>query len=157
MEADMQAPLSRRLRLVLALTCFALLAGPAVAGGPYRFFAVTPCRLFDTRLPANAPALSSGVPRTVTVQGVCGVPTGAKAAVVNVTAIDPNKTGSLVAWRSDVAMPAVSTLNFSSSDTSVANGAIVSLSATTPDLKVQASLVQPGSVHVVVDVTGYFQ
>jgi hypothetical protein len=139
------------------LTCLALLAGPALAAGPLRFTSVTPCRLFDTALPADAPALVSGVPRAITVQGACGVPSGAKAVVVNITAVGPNKTGSLVAWASDVAMPAVSTLNFSANDTAVSNGAIVALGATTPDLKVQASLNQPGSLHVIVDVTGYFQ
>jgi hypothetical protein len=59
-------------------------------------------------------------------------------------------------------MPLASTVNFSSSDPAVANGAIVPLGTDTssPDLKVYASLFLPGpssSVQFILDVTGYFE
>jgi hypothetical protein len=48
----------------------------------------------------------------------------------------------------------VSTINFTSSDPALANGAIVGVSTATTDLSVYNNF---GSVHVILDVTGYFQ
>lgn len=145
----------RRSLPVLALIF--LSAAPALAqNGPYRFSALTPCRLIDTRQPANAPAIAAGSTRTFTVQGACGVPAGAKAAALNITAFNPTHSGHLRVFPSDIALPNASTLNFQAS-TVIANGAIVPLATATPDLSIFAFLSNAGgSTHVIVDVTGYF-
>ena len=56
-------------------------------------------------------------------------------------------------------LPAVSTLNFAAGEPAIANGAIVPLSA---DPSFQISVVYgtattPGSVNLILDITGYFQ
>ncbi len=155
--------------LALALGTLALSVAPqpARADGPFQFHSVTPCRIVDTRNPANTvgggsgtggPALSSAASRDFPIQGQCGVPTGAKAAVLNVTITQPTKDGHLTLWPSGTTRPNVSTLNFVAGEPAIANGAIVPLSANANDLSVQPGLAAGGgTVHVILDVTGYFQ
>lgn len=148
-------------RLLLAVAVVLALLGPvpALADGPFILFTLTPCRLVDTRNPngpSGGPALASNATRDFTVQGVCGVPAGAKAAVLNVTAVSPPGQGHLRLFPSGTPLPTISTVNFSGNDFAVANGAIVPLSINANDLSVFASLVSGGSVHLVLDVTGYF-
>jgi hypothetical protein len=50
--------------------------------------------------------------------------------------------------------PGVSTINFTQNDPALANGAIVGVSTNASDLSVYNS---GGNVHVILDVTGYFQ
>ena len=54
----------------------------AQSAGPFQYHSLTPCRLADTRNPtgpSGGPILSDGVTRNFPVQGLCGVPVGAKA------------------------------------------------------------------------------
>jgi hypothetical protein len=135
--------------------------GSAFADGPFSYYALTPCRVADTRNavgPAGGPALTAGGTRSFQFQGSCGVPVGAKAVTVNVTITGaggaPNS--HLRLWPQGTAIPTVSTINFTPQDSALANGAIVGLSAATSggDLSVFNAA---GSVHVILDVTGYFQ
>ncbi|HEX6085141.1 MAG TPA: hypothetical protein VF266_11485, partial [Thermoanaerobaculia bacterium] len=57
-------------------------------------------------------------------------------------------------WPSGLTQPIVSMINFEATDPALANGIIVGLSSNTQDLSVYNS---SGNVHVIVDVTGYFQ
>lgn len=155
--------------LVLAGTIAAVLPAPAHAGGPYQYFAITPCRIADTRFAngnANCPATGNCQPaisgnaaaRAFTVQGLCGVPSGAAAATLNITIVTPMMTvqnGFLTIYPSGTTQPTVSTINFTNSDTALANGAIVPLAATAPDLNVFFG--GAGTVHLIIDVTGYFE
>jgi hypothetical protein len=140
----------------------ALAALPTQAAGPFQYHSLTPCRLADTRNPAGpsgGPILSDGVTRNFPVQGLCGVPVGAKAASVNVTAVGPTATGFITLFPAGITRPVVSTLNYSAGESAIANGAIVPLAdqSTNPlDLAVFAR-VSGGTVHMVLDVTGYFQ
>ncbi len=145
----------RRSLPILAL--LVLSAVPALAqNGPYRFYPLTPCRLVDTRQPAYAPALAANSTRSFQVRGVCGVPTDARAAALNITAFTPTHSGHLRVFPSDIALPNASTLNFQASSV-IANGAIVPLGTATNDLSVFAFLSSPGgSTHAIIDVTGYF-
>jgi hypothetical protein len=133
-------------------------AVPAAAAGPFQYFPLTPCRVVDTRQPAHAPALAYLSTRTFTVQGVCGVPSGAKAVTVNVTVAQPTASGYLRVYPSDIPRPLISTINFAGGETALANGAIVPLATTTPDLAVFTYFVASGNTtHFILDVTGYFQ
>src|SRR5437763_13617875 len=87
----------------------------ASAAGPYQFYAVTPCRIADTRGngftgASGPPSLAGGSPRNFPVVGVwnCGVPTDAKAAALNVTAVGPTLEGFLKIWPYNTPLPAVS-------------------------------------------------
>ncbi len=125
--------------------------------GPFQFYAIPPCRIVDTRNPNSTnggPIMGSNVQRDFQVRGVCGVPTTAKAVSLNVTVAGPTQSSFLTLWPSGGTRPVVSTINFNSTDPALANGAIVGVSLTTNDLSVYNNF---GSVHVLLDVTGYFQ
>lgn len=144
---------------LLAIGLGTLASLPAAeAAGPFQFYSITPCRLLDTRIAGQGPALTSGVTRNVQVQGKCGIPNGAKAATLNVTITQPTEAGHLILWPSGGSQPGVSTINFVTGEPALANGAIVPLSAILGgDLSVQPFVWNTGTVHLVLDVTGYFQ
>jgi hypothetical protein len=156
--------LKTRLGLCLTGSAF-LLAGalalslptPAQAGGPYQFHSISPCRVYDTR--TGPGALTAGVARDVTVRGVCGIPSGATAVVLNATVVGPTATGFLTIWPADVSLPGVATLTFNAGEPALGNGAIVPLAATTPpDIKMIYGIASgSATTHVVLDATGYFQ
>jgi hypothetical protein len=89
------------------------------------------------------------------------VPIGAAAVTLNVTAVLPTDRGRLTLYPSGIGDPGVSTINFPPGTTALANGAIVPLADYTTypdeDLTVLPHVVAAGTVHVVLDVTGYFQ
>lgn len=134
---------------------------PAIAqaqSGPFQYFALTPCRVADTRNPngvnGGPVVVGNGGARNFRIQGNCGVPTGAAAVTLNVTIAGPSGSGFLTLWPSGGAQPLVSTINFTTADAALANGAIVPLSTNTDDLSIFYG--GSGTVHVILDVTGYF-
>jgi hypothetical protein len=151
-----------RSTLLLVGAAAAMLPAAARAGGPYQYFAVTPCRVVDTRTPNavdGGPALVAGQERDFAIRGQCGVPTTATAVTLNVTIVQPNITGPppwIAVWPSGQPRPTVSTLNFTNADGALANGAIVPVSTNAHDLAVILGA-SGGTVHVLLDVTGYFE
>jgi hypothetical protein len=145
-------------KLVLFTIGGMLIAVSAAAqAGPYQFFAVAPCRVVDTRNPNSTnggPIFTTDTQRNFAIRGSCGVPSTAKAVSLNVTVISPSAASFLTLWPSGSARPVVSTINFSQTDPALANGAIVGLSTAATDLSVYNNF---GNVHVILDVTGYFQ
>ena len=133
----------------------------AYADGPFRFFAITPCRIYDSRTDGDgATPLTNGV-HTLRVQGTCGVPVGAKAAALNVTVVTPNRAGHITLWPVGVAEPLVATLNFLANESALANGAIVPLGpdgggADDVSFRYSMATPHPATGHIVFDVTGYF-
>jgi hypothetical protein len=125
------------------------------AGG---FFTLAPCRLADTRDaegPSGGPALSSGASRAFPVAGSCGIPATARAVAANLTVITPTQPGFLTAYPAGKPIPTSSTLNFRAGSIR-ANNAILLLGPA-GTVGVFCSLSAPGSVHLAIDVTGYFQ
>jgi hypothetical protein len=121
--------------------------------GPFRFFTLSPCRSVDTRA-AQAPALAANTPRTFALAGTCGIPASARAISANVTVVAPAAAGNLRLWPSHLGPPPASAVNYGAGQTR-ANGAALALSpagaiAVRSD---QAS----GSVHLILDVNGYFE
>jgi hypothetical protein len=121
------------------------------------FNTVTPCRIVDTRRASGAlggPALSAAAARSFVVAGQCGVPVTAHSIAVNVTVTAPSADGFLTVYPASQMAPPSSTLNFRAGQTR-ANNAIVSLGGS-GDIQVLNG--QPaGTVHFILDVTGYFQ
>lgn len=118
------------------------------------FYTLQPCRLLDTR---SGLPLRSQVPQVFDFAGKCGIPGTAKAIVVNVTTVGPTAPGNLNSWRSDIAEPLTSMINFTAGSTR-ANNAVLSLSRDGHGSVVVKSFVAgDGSVHLVVDVSGYFE
>lgn len=128
-------------------------------GSAVPFYAVTPCRVIDTRGaagPSGGPALATGgADRAFVLAGACGIPPGASAVSANVTVTAPGAPGNLVIYRGDGVLPGTSTINFSPGQTR-ANNAVLQLALDgTGSVKVRNG--SAGSVHLVVDVNGYFQ
>jgi hypothetical protein len=137
-------------------------ANPAVlppAPPPGALHTVAPCRLVDTRGaagPSGGPALVGGAVRSFLITGgVCGIPSTATAVSVNVTAVGAAAPGHLTVYAGDAAGPPLaSTINFSAGQTR-ANNASVRLAANGGTMMVKNG--SAGSVHLVLDVNGYFQ
>lgn len=132
-------------------------ASSAMAQSALQFYAVTPCRVVDTRNPTSTnggPVLGPGTQRDFAIRGNCGVPSTAKAVSLNVTITAATTSSFLTIWPSGGARPVVSTINFTQNDIALANGAIVGLSTNSADLSVYNAA---GNVHVILDVSGYFQ
>ncbi len=121
------------------------------------FYTLAPCRLVDTRNPNGqlaGPALVAGAERTFTLAGTCQVPLTARALSLNVAVTQPTSAGNVRLYPAGVTTPFVATLNYSAAQTR-SNNAIVSLDA----LGRMAAFCQQsgGTVHLIVDVNGYFK
>lgn len=116
------------------------------AGG--RFHALEPQRLLDTRTegPLGPDQLYG-----LAVRGRGGVPSGARAVAITLTAVAPTEGTFVVAWPSDEARPLASNLNPTPGST-VANLVFTGIGADGNIALYNAA----GSTHVVVDVVGYW-
>lgn len=124
--------------------------------GSTSFYTVTPCRVLDTRDAAlGVPiALAAGSTTSVPIGGYCDVPPTATAAAVNVTTTEAAGPGYLTLFADGAPQPLVSGINYAVGQTR-ANNAVAPLGSSGA-LRVfvgQAS----GTVHVIVDVNGYFR
>jgi uncharacterized repeat protein (TIGR01451 family) len=124
-----------------------------------RFFTLEPCRLVDTRGPAGpygAPPLGPLEQRGFILAGRCGLPADTRTVSINVTVTSPAAAGDLRLFPGDAPFPGplVSTINYSAGQTR-ANNAISVLSLI-GELAVKSDQAS-GSVHVIIDVNGYFR
>jgi hypothetical protein len=87
--------------------------------------------------------------------GACGVPASAEALAVNVTVTQPTALGHLTLFAGDQPPPPTSTINFAPGQTR-ANNAVVKVAGDgAGSFKIRATSL--GTVHVIVDVVGYFE
>jgi hypothetical protein len=121
------------------------------------FYTVAPCRVLDSREasgPWGGTPLAAGQERGVILGGACDIPATARAVSVNITAVAPTADGHLRVFPSGTPRPTASALNFRAGQTR-ANNAIVRLGSGAAATVFSG---QPaGSVHVVVDVNGWFE
>jgi hypothetical protein len=129
---------------------------PAVRA-PLSFYPVTPCRLLDTRNPNGAhggPALVANTDRTFVAAGFCGVPSGAEAVILNVAVTLAAAAGDLRLFPAGSVLPLVSAINYRPARARSDN-AIAPLG---PGGDFTVHVDQPsGTVHLIVDVVGYYQ
>ncbi len=135
-------------------------AAPGPAGPPpaSRFYALTPCRLLDTRQaagPLGGPAIGAGARRLLPLNGTCGIPPGARAISANVTVVAAGAAGSFVLWAGDGDIPGTSNVSFSAGRTR-ANNAVLEL-ARDGTRTVQVRNGAAAAAHLILDVNGYFQ
>ncbi len=131
--------------------------GYFAASGGSSFYAVTPCRVADTRGAAGqfgGPSLYNGQTRDFPIPlGPCAISSGASAYSLNVTAV-PNAATDflsyLTTWATGQPQPLVSTLN-SWTGTVVANMAIVPAGS---NGSVSVFVTDPADV--ILDTNGYF-
>jgi len=121
------------------------------------FFTVTPCRVVDTRgAPGDlgGPALAAGAERFFTLAGHCGIPETARSVSLNVTATGATMGGHLRLYPGGGSLPLVSSINYALGQTR-ANNAVGLLG---PGGVLSVYCGQPtGTVHVILDVNGYFE
>jgi hypothetical protein len=123
------------------------------------FSTVQPCRWIDTRNPDGpfgGPSLPSGAVRLFTLIGQCGVPVTARAAAVNVTAVNPTGQGHLTLFPSDQSVPLASTINFGPGQTRANNAIVLLATDVTGAIGVKPFLLGAGTMDLVIDVVGYF-
>jgi hypothetical protein len=133
-----------------ATATFASLVGAGI-------YTVSPCRVLDSREvagPWGGQPLAAGEERTLTVVGACEIPATATALSYNITATSATANGHLRVYPAGVARPGASTVNFTAGLTRANNG-IVPLGAA-GDVAIYSGQAS-GSVHVIVDVNGYFE
>ncbi|MFJ9846204.1 hypothetical protein ACIRYZ_38355, partial [Kitasatospora sp. NPDC101155] len=120
------------------------------------FTSVSPDRLLDTRYAIGQPTTDK-VPGRATVNlqvaGRSGVPLGAKAVVLNVTATETDGGGHLTAWASGSQQPTSSNLNWTAPGVTTPNLVVVPLG---PDGKVNLFNGSWNTTHLIADVFGYY-
>jgi len=122
-----------------------------------RFYTVSPCRVLDTRNPngpLGGPALGANTTRAFTVVNQCGVPATARSVSVNATITAPSAAGSLSLYPAGIPLPNASTINYRPGQTR-ANNAILTLGSV-GDFNVYCGQAS-GTVHFILDVSGYLQ
>jgi hypothetical protein len=124
---------------------------------PLGFFALTPCRITDTRAASGfgvdfgAPSLAAGSARSFPIQAsACNVPDTAQAYSLNITVVPQGTLDYLTAWPTGQSMPLVSTLNAFDGQI-VANAAIVQAGT-----EGAISLFATNATDVIIDINGYF-
>lgn len=138
------------------------IVGPASAGALHP---VTPTRVYDSRMaggvagrlePGQARVVSVAdgrdvVTGAVTVPGL--VPDGATAIMYNLTVDQTVGPGYLQVTPGDETAVTASTINWTQSDTSLANSSMVGISA---DRRVRVYCAPSASTHFIIDVLGYY-
>jgi len=124
------------------------------AGSSILFYTVAPCRQLDTR--SGSPMAGGGSLTVALTGGACGIPAVARSVSVNVTATESTAAGFLAFQPGDDVTPAsTSTLNFGSGQTRANNSLLILAGDGSGSVKITNGA--PGTVHVIVDVNGYFQ
>ncbi len=141
-------------------------AGNARIDDSLEFRAITPCRVFDSRVAGGIlgdnttrTAATWGGPTSVTSQGGvdCGLTSRTRAVHVNITAISVtggSSAGYLTVYPFGVARPNASIVNFTPGQT-IANAATFPICPDcTSDLNVFNAF---GTTHVIIDILGYYE
>ena len=118
------------------------------------YTAVSPLRILDTRYAigiGTKTPIKGGSDVVVQVAGRDGVPANAEAVVANVTAVTPTGGGYLTAYADGQSMPTTSSVNYSAGQT-VPN--LVTSEVT--DGKIRIHVAGSGTVHLIVDLQGYY-
>lgn len=124
---------------------------------PAVFFTLPPCRVVDTRLPVDpwgGPALAASTERVFTFVGRCNIPPTARSVALSIAATQSSAGGDLSLFPGGVTRPLVSAVNYAAGQTRSSN-AIVALSGAGA-LAVYCNQ-GSGTVHVILDVSGYFE
>jgi len=125
------------------------------------FLGVTPQRLVDTRDGTGAPLarVTAAAPLVISVAGLnvtdsfgfaSNVPSDVSAVALNMTVVNPPRSGFLTVWPCDTARPLASNVNYTASQI-VANGVIAPVSA-----QGTVCVYSQSPTDVVVDLAGWF-
>ena len=122
---------------------------PAGTGG-LSLYAVSPCRVIDTRHVGNGQPFSGTLNPPVDVGGsVCGTPPSAQGYVFNATVVPTGSLGYLTLWPDGGGRPTVSTLN-------ALDGSVSSNMAIVPSSNGKIDAYASGITQLVLDISAYF-
>jgi uncharacterized repeat protein (TIGR01451 family) len=119
----------------------------AVSHPPADFHIVVPCRVYDSR---SSTPLAAGVVRTIPVAATCGIPATAKAVAANLTVVGPAGAGYVAVYPAGIPVPATASLTFAAGQVRTNNAQLGLLGG-------QADARASTSVHIVLDVSGYYE
>jgi hypothetical protein len=119
--------------------------------GASAYTTMTPFRLADSRTKFRITALLANTPKKIKVAGVAGIPLDATALSANFTVVGAPGAGHLTVYNCTATRPTASTLNYYAGET-VPNAGLFPLSSGG-----ELCLFSPQTVHLVIDVTGYFR
>jgi len=120
----------------------------APSAGGLSFYAVTPCRVIDTRK-LGPPFSGTLSPPVDVVDSVCGPSTAAQAYVLNATVVPNGSLGYLTLWPDGQPKPLVSTLN-------AQDGSITNNMAIVPTTNGKVDAYASGITQLILDMSGYF-
>jgi hypothetical protein len=120
---------------------------PPGSGG-LSFYALTPCRVIDTRHVGNGQPFTGELTVDV-VDSACGPPATAEGYVFNATVVPTGQLGYLTLWPDTENQPVVSTLN-------ALDGAITSNMAVVPNVNGKTDAFASGVTQLILDINGYF-
>lgn len=128
------------------------LSAPPAAPAAAAFYTVPPCRALDTR---NEGVAWAAAERRRLALGACGVPATARAVAANVTAVAATGPGSFTFWPTGRPRPAATAVSFSTAQTRAVSSVLPLADDAT--LLAEPALAAGGTVHLLFDVTGYFE
>jgi hypothetical protein len=100
--------------------------------------------------------LQDGVPQTFAFKGVCGIPANATNVVLTITVVLPTGDGDLTFYASDITPPAFTMMPFPAGIVRSLYSIVGLSSDAAGEVTVEATVAGGGTVHVVMDVVGYF-
>jgi hypothetical protein len=118
----------------------------APASGGLQLYAITPCRVLETR---NGSGVFTGELTVDVIDSACKPNSAAKAYVSNATVIPPAALGYLTLWPNGEEQPTVSTLN-------APNGLITSNMAIVPTTNGSVDAYANDKTQLILDISGYF-
>jgi uncharacterized repeat protein (TIGR03803 family) len=116
--------------------------------GGLSFYALTPCRVIDTRHVGNGQPFTGELTVDV-VDSACGPPAAAEGYVFNATVVPTGVLGYLTLWPDSENQPVVSTLN-------ALDAAITSNMAVVPNVNGKTDAFASGVTQLILDINGYF-
>ncbi len=131
---------------------------PAAEPAVSHFYSLAaPCRAYDSRTPPNRP-LAFNTAAQVQVGGTCGIPGGARAVALNLTAIAPTSDVSIQAYPGNQPPPPGTNVLSAAAGTDHAAFAVLPLATNgTGTVFLLATATGSGSTDFALDVSGYFQ
>jgi hypothetical protein len=148
-----------------------LIAGPQAAGA---YCPITPVRVYDSRW-GTVPGLTTGALTNTTVRAIPtangrnntgaittpdAIPAGARALTVNLTITGTINTGYIALVPGNQQTTTTSSINWTATGQTAANGLTVPLDPTNRTLNAicaaSTTNATPGRTHIIIDVTGYY-
>lgn len=127
--------------------------------GATSYYLLTPCTVIDTRNPDGTyggPALVGGAAaRSFPIPGNCGVPTTARAILINATVTETGAAGDITIWPGGIPQPGTLTVTYPLGAT-VADNATVNLGRK-GEISVYCDQVPNTTTQLIVDIYGYLQ